>query len=96
MFLLSSIKPIYPPRTMRTFIVESVYPVDGGALVVAAQQEEVLGVLDLQTQYNNGGVVQNCEARRSTNYFVRPSVDNIKFKSTKYKLNQRGVIEKTK
>ena len=35
---------------MRTFIVESVYPVDGGALVVAAQQEEVLGVLDLVGQ----------------------------------------------
>ena len=29
-----------------TLIVESVYPVDGGTLVVAAQHEEVLGVLE--------------------------------------------------
>jgi len=31
-------------------IVESIYPVDGGTLVVAAQHEEVLGVLDLVSQ----------------------------------------------
>ena len=30
-----------------TLIVESVYPVDAGTLVVATQHEEVLGVLQL-------------------------------------------------
>ena len=34
-----------------TLIVESVYPVDRGTLVVAAQHEEVLGVL----QHNVSG-----------------------------------------
>jgi hypothetical protein len=39
-----------------TFIVESVYPVDGGALVITAQQEEILGILDLNifiNEYSN-------------------------------------------
>lgn len=30
-----------------TLIVEAVYPVDGGALVIASQEKEVLGILDL-------------------------------------------------
>ena len=34
-----------------TLIVESVYPVDGGTLVVAAQHEEVLGVLQQIISY---------------------------------------------
>jgi hypothetical protein len=35
-----------------TFIVESVYPVDGGALVITAQQEEILRILDLNRFIN--------------------------------------------
>ena len=34
-----------------TLIVESVYPVDRGTLVVAAQHEEVLGVLQQSISY---------------------------------------------
>jgi hypothetical protein len=34
-------------RARRTFIVEAVNPVDGGALVITTEDEEVLGVLDL-------------------------------------------------
>ena len=30
-----------------TFVVETVYAIDARALVVAAQQEEILGILDL-------------------------------------------------
>ena len=37
-------------RPRRTLVVEAVDPVDRGALVVAAQQEEVLGVLDFVGQ----------------------------------------------
>lgn len=35
---------------MFTFVVEAVYSVDAGALVVPSQQEEVLRVLDLVSQ----------------------------------------------
>lgn len=31
-----------------TFVIEAVNPIDGRALVVAAKQEEVLGILDLR------------------------------------------------
>ena len=34
-----------------TLIVESVYPVDGGTLLVATQHEEVLGVLQQIISY---------------------------------------------
>lgn len=37
-------------------VVEAVYPVDGGALVVAAQQKEVLRVLDLVGQQQADGL----------------------------------------
>ena len=39
-----------------TLIVESVYPVDGGTLVVATQHEEVLGVLqqNVNDKYKHG------------------------------------------
>lgn len=33
--------------TAATFVVEAVYAVDGGALVVSAEDEEVFGVFDL-------------------------------------------------
>ena len=32
---------------MHTFVVEAVYAIDAGALVVAAQQEEILRIFDL-------------------------------------------------
>ena len=37
-------------------VVEAVYAVDGGALVVAAQNEEVLGVLDLVGEQQADGL----------------------------------------
>jgi hypothetical protein len=39
-----------------TLVVEAVYSVDGGALVVAAQYEEVLGVLNLVRQQQADGL----------------------------------------
>ena len=37
-------------RRVRTFVIEPVYSVDTGTLVVSAQDEEVLRVLDLVCQ----------------------------------------------
>lgn len=42
---------VVPPFAL---IIESIDPVDGGTLMIASQQEEVFGVLDLQIQ-------QSCE-----------------------------------
>jgi hypothetical protein len=39
-----------------TLVVESVYPVDGGALMVAAEQEKVLGIFDLVRQQETNGL----------------------------------------
>jgi len=38
---------VVPPFAL---IIESIDPVDGGAFMIASQQEEVLRVLDLQAQ----------------------------------------------
>ena len=46
---LKVIIPLITVEKWLTLIVESVYPVDRGTLVVAAQHEEVLGVLQGQT-----------------------------------------------
>jgi hypothetical protein len=57
-----------------TFIVESVYPVDGGALVITAQQEEILGILDLNRFINEipGTVILTHEVKQKKdgNYHV--------------------------
>jgi len=31
----------------RTFVIETIYPIDTGAFVVASQNEEVFGIFDL-------------------------------------------------
>lgn len=49
----------------RTLVVEAVDAVDRGALVVAAQQEEVLGVLDLVSQQQADRLQTLCAASRA-------------------------------
>jgi hypothetical protein len=41
--------------TELTFIVETIYPVDTGTLMVSTQQEEVLGIFDLVRQQEADG-----------------------------------------
>ena len=48
---LKVIIPLITVEKWLTLIVESVYPVDRGALVVATQHEEVLGVLQQIISY---------------------------------------------
>ena len=40
---------VIPPFAL---IIKSIDPVDGGALMIASQQEEVFRILDLQVQWN--------------------------------------------
>lgn len=43
-------------RQALTFIIEAIYPVDAGTLVVSSQQEEVLWVLDLVSEQQTDGL----------------------------------------
>lgn len=65
-------------------IVEAVYPVDGGALVVAAQQKEVLRVLDLVGQKQADGLQR-----------LLPSVDVVAQEQVIGLRWETAVLEKT-
>lgn len=41
---------------LRTFVIEAVDSIDGGALMVSAQQEEVFWVLDFVSQQQTNGL----------------------------------------
>lgn len=42
--------------TIRTFIIESVYPVDAGTLVISSQQKEVLRIFDFVCEQQTDGL----------------------------------------
>lgn len=42
--------------TIRTFIIEAVYPVDAGTLVISPQQKEVLRIFDFVCEQQTDGL----------------------------------------
>ena len=46
----------FSPHRQRTLVIESIDAVDGGALMVASEEEEVLGILDLVGQQQADGL----------------------------------------
>jgi len=73
---------VVPPLA---FVVESVYPVDAGALVVSAEQEEILGILDLVSEKEADGL-----ERLLTPVHVVPEEEVVGFRG------EPAVLEQTK